>query len=102
MTTNDSGAAFRGIKDHSLRTTPFQKNCYGSFGFVSTLRKKVFSGEPVKCFLLYGSNNTYSVAFGNATFGEIKDHSLKTTPIQNKSFAMEVLGMCLPYVERYF
>ena len=56
----------------------------------------------MKCFLLYGSNNTYSVAFGNATFGEIKDHSLKTTPIQNKSFAMEVLGMCLPYVERYF
>ena len=97
MTTNDSGAAFEGIKDHSLKTTPFQKNWYGSFGFVSTLRKKVFSGEPLKCFLLYEN-----VAFGNAAFGEIKDHSLKTTPVQNKSFAIEVLGMCLPYVKRYF
>ena len=36
-------ATFREIKDHSLRTTRFQKkNCYGTFEFVSTLRKKVF------------------------------------------------------------
>ena len=53
------------------------------------------------CVFVYGSNNSHSVIFGNATFGEIKDHSLKTTPFQKK-FAMEVLSLCLPYVKRYF
>ena len=52
--------------------------------------KKVFSRSPVKRFFLYGSNKLASVPFGNAGFGEFKDHSLRTT------------GMCLPYVKRYF
>ena len=38
-----------------------KKNCYGSFRYVSTLCGKVFSGAPVKCFSLYGSNNSDSV-----------------------------------------
>ena len=72
-------AAFREIKNHSLRMTPFQnKICYGSFGFVCTLYKKVFSGAPFKCVFLYGSNKSDSVVFGNADFAVIKYHSLST------------------------
>ena len=75
---------FGEIKDHSLRTTLFQKkkNCYGSFVYVSTLRKKVFLGAPVKCVFLYGSKNSDSVVFKNVGFAEIKDHSLRRTPSQ--------------------
>ena len=69
---------------------------------MSTLRKKVFSGAPVKCFCLYGSNNLDSVVFGNVAFGEIKDHSLRTTPFQKKTLLWEILGMCLPYVKKFF
>ena len=91
------------IKDHSLRKTSFQKKiCYGSFEFVSTLPKKVFSGTLVKCVFLYGSNNSESVIFGNAAFRETKDHSLRTKSFQKIKFAMGVLGLCLPYVKRYF
>ena len=76
---------FGDIKDHSFRATPFQKKiCYGSFEFVSTFHKKVFSGAPVKCLFLYGSNNSDCVISGNAAFGETKDHSLRTTPFQKK------------------
>ena len=64
---------------------------------MSTVRKKVFSGAPVKCFSLYGSNNSDCVVFENHAFGEIKDDSLKTTPFQKK-IVMEVLGLCLPYL----
>ena len=78
-----------------------KKNCYVSLKFVSNLRKKVFSGEPVKCVFLYGWNNSDSVIFGSAAFGEIKDHSLSTKSFQKK-FAMGVLGLYLPYVKRYF
>ena len=79
-------AAFGEIKDHSLRMTLFEKNIInGNFGFVSTLNKKV-SGAPMKCFSLYGSNNSDSVVFENAAFGEIKDHSLIMTPFQKNPF----------------
>ena len=80
----------------------FLEKVYGSFGFVFTLHKKVFSGAPVKYFSLYGPNNSDSVVFRNAPFGEIKDHSLRTTPFQKKRIAMEVLGLGLPYVKSYF
>ena len=94
--------AFGEIKDHSLRATLFQeKNFNASFGIVSTLCKKVFSRAPVKCFSLYGLNNSDSLVFGNATFGEIKNHSLRTRRFQ-KIFAMNVLGICLSYLKRYF
>ena len=74
--------AFGEIKDHSLRATPFQKNvCYGSFEFVSASRKKVFSGAPVNCVFFCGSNNSDSVIVTNATFGELKDHSLSRIKI---------------------
>ena len=58
-----------------------------SFGFVSILCKKVFSEASVKCFSLHGSNNSDSVAFQNADFGEIKDHSFRTTPFR-KTFLL--------------
>ena len=78
-------AAFGEIKDHSLRKTPFQKKIYyGSSDFKSTLPKKIFLGALVNCVFLYGSNNSDSVIFGNAAFGGIKDHSLRTTPFQKK------------------
>ena len=64
----------------------------GSFEFGSTLREKVFSGAPVKCFTLYGSNNSDSVVFGDAAFREIK----------NTVWQRQVLGMCLNYIKRYF
>ena len=93
---------FGEIKDHSLRTTLFQKKDFNaSFGIVSTLCEKVFSRAPVKCFSLYGLNNSDSLVFGNATFGEIKNHNLKTRRFQ-KIFAMKVLGICLSYLKRYF
>ena len=65
---------------------------------MSTLRKKVFSGPPNKCVFLYGSNNSNSVVFGNTSLAEMKDHSLRATPFQQKNVAMEVLDLCLPYV----
>ena len=69
---------------------------------MSTLRKKkIFSAAPVKLFFIYGTNNSDSVVVGKARFSEIKDHSLITTPFQ-KRFSVKVLGMCLPYVKRYF
>ena len=55
----------------------------------------------MQCFSLYGSNNTDSAVFRNAAFGEIKDHSLRKKPIQKKN-DIKVLGICLPYVKRYF
>ena len=68
---------------------------------MSTLHKKVFLGAPVKCFSFHGSNKSDSVVFKNAAFREIEDHSLRTTPFQ-KNLAMEVLGLCLPYIKSYF
>ena len=94
-------AAFGEIKDHSLRKTPFQKKIYyGSSDFVSTLPKKVFSGALVNCVFLYGSNNSDSVIFGNAAFGEITVWEQRL--FNNKKIAMELLGLCLPYVKRLF
>ena len=58
------------------------------------LRKKVFSGAPVKWIFLYGLNNSDSVVFGNAAFGEIKDHSVRTTPFQ-KRFLLEKFWICV-------
>ena len=46
------------------------KFIYGSFWFVSTLRKKVFSGALVKCFFPYSSNNSDSVVWENGGFGD--------------------------------
>ena len=56
----------------------------------------------MKYVFLYGSNNSESVVFRNAGFEEIKDFSLRRTPFQKKFFAMKVLGMCLPYLKKYF
>ena len=56
----------------------FKKNCFWSFRYLSTLRKKVFSRVPVKCFSLYSSNSSDSVVFGNADFSEINDRSWST------------------------
>ena len=69
---------------------------------LANLRRKLFSGAPVKCVFLYGSNNSDCVIFGNATFGEINDRSLRTTPFQKKKFAMEGVRLYPPYVKKYF
>ena len=58
--------------------------CYGSFRFLSSLREKAFSGAPANHFFSLCTNNPDAVVFGNAAFGEIKNHSLKTTPFQKK------------------
>ena len=82
-------AAFGKIKEHSLRVVmvPFYQNkiIYESLGFVSTLRKKMSLGGRVNCFPLYGSNNSDSVVFGNATFGEFKDHSFRSISFQKRN-----------------
>ena len=69
--------------------------------FVSSLQKKEFPGAPVNHFFLYGSNNLDCVVFGNAAFGEIEDHSLKTKTFQKK-LCYGNLGMCLTCVKSYF
>ena len=46
-----------------------KKICYENFEFVSTLRKNVFSGLPVKRTFLYDSKNSDSLISGNAAFG---------------------------------
>ena len=56
----------------------------------------------MKYVFLYGSNNSESVVFMNASFEEIKDFSLRRTPFQKNFFAMKVLTVCLPYLKRYF
>ena len=53
----------------------------------------------MKHFFLKGSNNSGSVVFENDGFGEIKDHSIITTPLQELSSAMEGLGVFLSYVK---
>ena len=55
----------------------------------------------MKYFSLYVRNNLDYFDFRNVAFGGIKDRNLKKTPFQKK-FAMKDLGMCLPYVKRYF
>ena len=66
--------------------TSLKKICYGTFRYLSTLRKKVLSGALVNCFFLYDSNNSDSAVFGNGGFAEIKDHSFRTTSFQKKFF----------------
>ena len=66
--------------------TSLKKICYGTFRYLSTLRKKVLSGALVNCFFLYDSNNSDSAVFGNGGFAEIKDHSFRTTSFQKKNF----------------
>ena len=56
---------------------------------MSIVRKKVFSRAPAKGFSLNGSNNSDSVVFRNATFGETKDHSLKKKTFQNKKLLLK-------------
>ena len=90
---------FGEIKDHILRTTRFQKKkCYGRFRHVATLRKKVFWRPPVKCFSLFGSNNSDSFPFENAAFGDTKDHTLRIALLQQR-ISMKVLRLYLPYVK---
>ena len=65
----------------SLRMTIFQKKIAMDVLGLCLPYLKLFSRVPVKCFSLYDSNNPDSVVFGNTTFGEIKDHKLRTTPL---------------------
>ena len=56
--------------------TPFQKKIYyGSLEFVFTLQERYFQGHQLSAFF-HASDNSDSVVFVNAAFGEIRDHSL--------------------------
>ena len=78
---------FRRYPRSQFEKSTFQKkNCFWNFNYVSTFRKKVFSRVPVKCFSVFGSNNSDSFVFEYATFGETKDHSLVATLFQKKTF----------------
>ena len=55
----------------------------------------------MKYFSLFVTHNSDSFIFGNGPFGEIKDHSLRARYYQ-KTFAMQVLGMCLSYEKSGF
>ena len=68
---------------------------------MSILPKKVLSVAPVKIFFLLGSNISDFV-FENVGFREIKDHSLRATLFEKSFLVWKVLGICLPYVKRYF
>ena len=83
---------WRGQRSHFENDSFSKKNFNASFEIVFTLCEKVFSRAPEKRFSLYGLNNSDSLVFGNATFGEIKNHSLRTRRFQ-KIFAMNVLGI---------
>ena len=74
---------------------------YGSFWYVSTLRKKVFSAAPVKHFFLQGSKNSDSLVFGNAGFEEIKDHSLSTVDFLKVFFTVNFFYRDLTFVKTY-
>ena len=92
---------FAEIKDHSLRRTPSQKTfCNRGFMYMSTLREKVFSGALVNCFFLYGSNNSDSVVFRNAGFGEMKDHTSSTIDFCKSFLTMNFLVGDLISVEK--
>ena len=78
-----------------------KKICYGSFRYVSTLCKKVFSRASLKCFSLYGSNNSDSVLSRMPLFKISKITVWKRHLFKNEIVA-KVLGMCLPSVKRYF
>ena len=92
---------FAEIKDHSLRRTPSQKTvCNRGFMYMSTLREKVFSGALVNCFFLYGSNNSDSVIFRNAGFGEMKDHTFSTIDFCKSFLTMNFFGRDLISVEK--
>ena len=92
---------FAEIKDHSLRRTPSQKTvCNRGCVYMSTLREKVFSGALVNCFFLYGSNNSDSVVFRNAGFGEMKDHTSSTIDFCKSFLTMNFLVGDLISVEK--
>ena len=52
---------------------------FGTFWYASTLRKKEFSATLVKHFFIFF---IFLVDFGDAGFGEIKDHRFRATPFQ--------------------
>ena len=92
---------WRGQRSHFENDSFSKKNFNASFEIVFTLCEKVFSREPVKSFSTYGSNYSGSLVFGNAAFGDIKDHSLRMRSFE-KIFTMDVLDMCLSYGKKVF
>ena len=89
---------WRDQRSHFENDTFSKKKCYGRFRHVTTLRKKVFWRPPVKCFSLFGSNNSDSFPFENAAFGDTKDHTLRIALLQQR-ISMKVLRLYLPYVK---
>ena len=74
----------REIKDHSLINNIFSKTFPATQVLdVCTLHKKGIFCRISKVFFLWDLNHSGSLAFGNASLGEIKCHSLITTHFQN-------------------
>ena len=74
--------AFGEIKDHTLRTTLFQEKIP-----IEILRLCLpYVKRYLHSFSLYGSNNSDSLVLETATFGEIKDHNLRTKRFHKKNF----------------
>ena len=78
---------------------------YGSFRYLSSFCSKVFSGAPVKCFPLYHSKYWGFVVFKNSPLWERSKLTVWEQRLfkkKKKIIDMDVLGMCLSYVKRYF
>ena len=69
---------------------------------MDVLCKKIFSGAAVKCFFLYDSNNSDTVVFENVGFRENQKSTFENDTFSRVFSAMDVFGMCLPYVKRCF
>ena len=92
--------AFGEIKITIWKEPLFKKKVYyWSFSYVSTFPKKVFSRAPVKCFSLYGSNDSDLLVFGNGAFGEITECFCERDLFKKKKIALEVLSSCVLYIK---
>ena len=70
-------------------------------GMCLSYGKSGFQEHQWRAFLFMAQLTQILFVFRSVAFGDIKDHSLRTT-LFNKKISMEVLRSCLPYVKRYF
>ena len=80
----------------------FKNNfCYGSFRYVSSLRKKLFSGASVKCFFSMAQITQILLFLGMLVLERSKA-IVWERQLFKKIFYYESFNMCLPYVKKYF
>ena len=75
---------------------------YGSFRYVSPLHKKVFSRPSVTCFFLLGLKYLRFCSFWECFFWSHQRSQFESDTFSRIFFSMEVLGMCLANVKRFF